>query len=192
MTAPTALPTDIVLDVASAKKYLNMNPDRDTDDDELGEFIATAVELVELVRREVVIPIEVTETHDAIGGAVLLDRVPVLEVLAVTGEQGRGPWPVDQLTVAHEVGKLTSREVALGGPVTVHYRAGRESVPALYRQATKVILAHLWQTQRRPLGGGGTRFGSTAAADSESLTVAGWSLPRAAVELLGPPVPGVA
>lgn len=186
----TALPTDLVLTVEAAKKYLNK--ERDTDDDELAEFIATSVELVELVRREAVLPITVSETHLAHEtGAVLLDRTPVLEVLAVTGTDGRGPWTVADLTVERLLGRVTSRTEQLRGLVSVEYRAGRETIPALYRQATKVILAHLWQTQRRPLGGG-ARFGSTSAADSENLTLAGWSLPRAAVELLGPPVPGVA
>ena len=181
-------PTDAVLDLASAKKYLNMDANRDQDDEELGEFIATSVELVELVRREAILPVTLTETHDASNGAVLLDRTPILEVLSVTGEQG--PWDLAEIVQRLDVGKVVSRGVTLRGPVTVVYRAGRSEIPALYRQATEVILAHLWQTQRRPLGGG-TRFGSSSAADSENVIVAGWSLPRAAVELLGPPVPGV-
>lgn len=184
-------PTDAVLDLTAAKKHLNMDGNRDQDDDELAEMLATAVELVELVRREAILPVEVVETQLATGaGSVMLDRTPVLEVRSVTGTDGRGPWPVADLTVEHTLGRLTSRAELLRGAITVDYRAGRETVPALYRQATKVILAHLWQTQRRPLGGG-QRFGSTSAADSENFTVAGWSLPRSAVELLGPPIPGV-
>lgn len=183
---------DHVLDLAAAKKHLNMAASRTEDDDELAEMIEVSVELVELVRREAIVPVDIVETQLASGsGAVLLDRAPVLQVRSVTGTDGRGPWPVERLTVEAALGRISSHGEQLRGPVTVDYRAGRETVPALYRQAAKVILAHLWQTQRRPLGGG-QRFGSTSSADSEALTVAGWSLPRAAVELLGPPVPGVA
>ena len=83
-----ARPTDAVLTVDAAKKYLNMDLTRDQDDDELGEFIATSVELVELVRREAILPVDVSETHLAgDSGAVMttLDGHP----MARSGQAGR-------------------------------------------------------------------------------------------------------
>jgi hypothetical protein len=74
--------------------------------------------------------------------------------------------------------------------VTVAYVAGGTVMSAKVRQAVKVTLSHLWQTQR---GGSGLpqQGADDGYADGGGMGASGWSLPRAVEQLLaGEVAPG--
>jgi hypothetical protein len=72
----------------------------------------------------------------------------------------------------------------------VVYQAGSTSVPARYTGAARIILRHLWESQRASIGAG-KRTRSGMVDDSMQL-VAGYAIPRAAADLIGPRGPLVA
>jgi hypothetical protein len=70
-----------------------------------------------------------------------------------------------------------------GGPWDVVYEAGRAQVPANISHAARIILQHIWSTQRSR----DARRPPVATAGELELRAAGvaFSVPRRAVELLG-------
>ncbi|MEV7907699.1 hypothetical protein, partial [Streptomyces anulatus] len=66
------------------------------------------------------------------------------------------------------------------GRITVAYVAGRTEVPAHVRQAARIMVQHLWETQRG-------RMGAARTAGSEEVWDPRWgyAIPRRALELLG-------
>jgi hypothetical protein len=75
---------------------------------------------------------------------------------------------------------------AFTGALDVTYQAGLAIVPEDYRLAGLIIIQHLWETQRGTMG---VQLGG----DSETyMPGRGFAIPRRAMELLDPPLPGVA
>jgi hypothetical protein len=79
--------------------------------------------------------------------------------------------------------------LALTGRVMVTYVAGLTEVPANYGLASRIIVQHLWQTQRGSAGSPGVGGLETPGAGSYSY---GYAIPNRAIELLGPQSPLVA
>jgi hypothetical protein len=73
------------------------------------------------------------------------------------------------------------------GPLRWTYLAGRSDVPANVDLAARLILQHMWETQRGRQGAE-RRGGSDEVFDPRF----GFSIPRRAQELLGAQAPGVA
>jgi hypothetical protein len=70
--------------------------------------------------------------------------------------------------------------------VLATYQAGYTTVPANIRLGALIIVQHLWETQRGMMG---VQLGG----DGETyVTGRGFAIPRRAIELLGPQLPGVA
>jgi hypothetical protein len=65
------------------------------------------------------------------------------------------------------------------GPLTVDYTAGYATPPAWARLAAKIIVQHLWRTQR-----GGALLTANAAEDVGTVEGIGFAIPGAAAQLL--------
>lgn len=181
-----------LLTVTEAKQHLNATSD--SIDDELQGFIDAATEVVEMLLGEVVVARDFDVIHLSVPcGVLVLERTPVLELTSVASLAGDTTWSVADL----QVDPVSGRVIRVTGPVLraplrVQYRAGREDDhPARYVMAAKMLVAHWWATQRTPYGGGGVgqqRYGARDSMDDVAV-VGGYAVPRAALELLGPPSP---
>ncbi|QTD96972.1 hypothetical protein [Streptomyces cyanogenus] len=182
-----AVPVGIV-SLADARAQLNMGPTETADDDELRGFIGAATSAVEqalgrvVVRRTVVERQQVGRTRE-----VLLRQVPVLSLTSVAAADGSAAWDPMNLRVDQGTGLLTVTSGALlAGAVDFTYQAGEAVIPESYRLAALIIIQHLWETQR---GAMGVQLGG----DSDNWSAGrGFAIPRRALELLGPQLPGVA
>lgn len=185
-----AVPADpgLIVSLADMKKQLNMTGT--ADDAELIEFGQAATAVVEqyvgAVARRVV-----AETVNGGRSSVLLTTTPVIGVTSVT-ESGTvldasGYYLIPGSGVLQRVAGLTSISFLSGtGNVTVVYTAGKTIVPANERLAAKMIIQHMWETQR-PAGGGPFTQGGDDYDPRYS-----YSVPRRALELLGEPIGGIA
>ncbi|MEV3980800.1 hypothetical protein [Nonomuraea sp. NPDC049758] len=172
---------------AAAKKHLNIDLDDHDDDEELDGFIRAVTDVCErhvgaLGRRAYV------EQHRG-GRALVLAHPPVLEVTSVTAI---APGAVDQavaaLHVDGETGIVRRRDGGwISGPVDVAYVAGRLDMPANVDLAGKILLQHMWETQR-----GETIGVRVGGADQVWDPRLGYAIPRRALELLGRTYPGIA
>ncbi|UBU10032.1 hypothetical protein [Nonomuraea gerenzanensis] len=176
-----------VLSLREAKKQLNIDADDTTDDDEIQGYIRSITRPCErvvgsLVRRTVV------EKHEG-GYAVALNAPPVLEVVSVeailTGGDGQD---VADLDVDGPTGIVQRTDGCyMRGPLRWTYTAGRTEILAHVNLAARIILQHLWDTQRGTMGGG-RGFANDEVWDPRF----GFSIPRRAQELLGDQPPGIA
>jgi hypothetical protein len=100
-------------------------------------------------------------------------------------------WSPANWTIDNYSGVITRVSGSyLYGTVSLSYEAGYVQVPAHYVLAAKIVLAHLWQTQRVITAGPTSGFGvrSSAGQQEQILTPSGFgtALPPRAIELLGP------
>ncbi|MEV4000999.1 head-tail connector protein [Actinomadura sp. NPDC049753] len=177
--------TDII-DLAAAKEQLNIDPDNTDSDAELALYVSAATEVVERYVGAV-IQRPVTERFDGGRSALLLSALPVASVTSVTV----GGSVLDAAGVAvSESGVLTrvsgsARMNFSSGTQTVEvvYVAGRAAsvaeVPARYQLAARIIVQHMWETQRPAAQGPFSQ-----ASDDYDPRYA-YSVPRRAQELLG-------
>lgn len=142
---------DYLISLADAKQYLNILTT--TNDEELRGFIEAATQVVENIVGPVVVK-TITETHTRPGQVLVLRQPPILSVVSVTSVLATGlSYDVTAVVVDPETGILQRADGAPLGfrrpmPLRVVYRAGRPVVPASITLAAKVIVDHLWETQR--------------------------------------------
>lgn len=175
-----------LISLADAKKQLNMVST--ATDEEVRDYLGAVTTVVEDHLGRVVVRRSFAEEHDARGGRFVLDRTPVVSLTSVARVDGAYTWDISTLHVS-PAGVVTS---PLGTPpsgrvVSVHI-AGMALIPENYGLAARIILQHLWQTQRGTRGG--PRPGGLA--DSIGVAGAGFAIPNAALELLGGGIPGIA
>jgi hypothetical protein len=119
---------------------------------------------------------------------VLLDRHPVISLTSIVGE-----------SITYDVSDFSIIDANLGvirrdsgpnlyGDVTFTYVAGRTAVPDNVLEATAIISAHLWETQRQATLGPRNRF-NPADADIMTPGGRGFAIPQRAIELLGARAP---
>lgn len=168
-----------VVSLADVKAAVNI--DGDGHDDELRSMIEAATEVVE----NVVGPVTVrsrSEVHPG-GSLLVLHHVPALALTSLIPIHPTGtvylPGDVDLDGETGIVRRLGGG--GFTGPLRVVYTAGRRVVPPNVVEATKVIVAHLWATQR---GHSGARPGF--GEDPVSAPGAGFLVPHRATELLAP------
>lgn len=192
---------DPIVTLPITKEFLNIT---DTDDDiKLTRFIAAASQMI--VNKVGVVsgsPV-VSEWHD--GGTariVLRNQGPIVSVTSVLESYGSTVYTLTQVdldtpaignaysySVDLDEGLLVRRASGVAIPFTngvrnihVTYVAGYSTVPEDIKQATLVLVKHLWDTQRGP------RQGVNAAPDGF-----GYSFPNRVLEILAPYiVPGIA
>jgi len=155
-----------ILTLAETKAFLNITSA--ASDAELALFITAASAMWE--RR--VGPASAsayTETYDGGYPAIVLRHSPVLTVVSVVESYGSTvrytltDQPVDSATSTNAYGytidlataTLTRRATGMAVPfaggkrnVTVQYTAGYAAVPEDLKHAVKLLVLHLWQTQR--------------------------------------------
>ena len=168
-----------------AKAYLNMTSS--ADDAELTRFIAAACAACERHRDHRIGEETVTEEFqvDDPTFTVSLSATPIIDVIAV--ENDAHSWDLSTLRVRRNLGRLISRDVAFEGAVEVTYSAGFAEVPADWKQAALVLLAHLWSTQRRATAGPRPGRG-----EDDYNPGTAYSLPYRVQELLGHGFTGIA
>lgn len=185
-----------VLTLADAKIHLNIAANVSTYDAELQGFIDATVPQIERYLggpAEVRAVTETVERTDC-GRAIPLTFRPFVSLTSIT----IGGVETDISTVYPTPGRVLRKQFGFPfwptwiEPCVVTYQAGQgsDALPAI-SLAAKIIVAHLWSTQRGNAGGRGpsanNEYGSTSAG-----TVApgfGFAIPNRALELLNPFAP---
>lgn len=201
-TGPAAAYTDVfdvqettppaILSLADARRHLNRVST--TDDDELRFWNVAATRAVEYFVGPVVVR-SFTEQHQVRdAAAIVLRRTPVVTVTAVASAlTGVTAYAANALGFDPDTGELYRLDGGrLSGRLDIAYRAGRTVIPENISGAARIILQHLWETQRA--GRGGLAGGSQDYAVTEPIPGLGYAVPNRAVQLLEPDrlPPGVA
>jgi uncharacterized phiE125 gp8 family phage protein len=178
-----------LVSLEDAKRHLNKSLDDTADDEELRQVIEATTPLVESIRGEVVARRSFVMDTDAWTGTrtVLLPKSPVLSLTSVVSLDGSATWDPADLHV-DSTGIVTVRSGPLfWGFLRFTYVAGYPVLPANFALAAKIIIAHLWETQRPSLVQ--SRWGTPRPFMNESEGIvplpAGFAVPNRALELLG-------
>jgi hypothetical protein len=162
-------------------------------DEELRGYLESATGVVERTLGQAVVKRSRTEEHQIGRGALVLNWTPVVAVTALSLVDGTYTWNVNDLHVTPAGVVTAPLKTAPYGHVTVTYTAGMAVVPEEYGLAAKIIVQHLWETQRGT--GGGPRAGGladTLMSGSGGYSGKGYAIPNRALELLGGGLPGIA
>ncbi|CAL9302775.1 hypothetical protein [Streptomyces sp. SudanB91_2054] len=199
-TGPAAAYTDVfdvqeeappaILSLRDARKHLNRVST--TDDDELRFWNNATTRAVEYFVGPVAAR-SFTEEHQVRDArTVVLHRTPVLAVTAVTSLLTGGvAYAVNSLHVDRDTGEVLRLDGGrLTGRLRFTYRAGRTVIPENITAGARIILEHLWLTQRG--SGGGLAGGGQDV--TEPIPGLGYAIPNRALQLLEPDrlPPGVA
>lgn len=160
-------------------------------DGELQTYVDGAIRAVERARGEIIESRSFTdEMWLSFSTSFMLSRVPVVSLTSVATLDGVVTWNVANLHVELNSGAVTVLSGApVNGNVAVVYTAGYASPPPDFKLAAKIILQHLWETQR---GADGAVRSFVTGADETYDPRYSYAVPRRALELLGIPLPGVA
>ncbi|MEU6552110.1 head-tail connector protein [Streptomyces sp. NPDC046915] len=178
-----------IVTLAAAKAQLNISASDTAADVELQTYIDAATAAVEEQLGQVVEQRTVVDQLDFAGSArsFLLRSVPAVSLTSLTSLDGLQSWDVGSMHVDGESGLVTLLSgSSVTGSVLAAYQAGMAAVPANYRLAGLIIIQHLWETQRGTMG---VQLGGDA---DNYVAGRGFAIPRRAIELLGPQLPGVA
>lgn len=176
-----------LLGLAEARSHLGITGVNAERDEQLREFVEAATELCEdhcyrVFRRRTVV-----ETHDGGWPALVLRHTPVQSITGVT-ENGvaltSADWTLDAASGLLYRGTTTATRCWAPGVqnIVVTDVVGATAPSSRVRQAVRVTLKHLWDTQR-----GGSGLPRQAGSAGEYVTAGApmpWSLPRRAEELL--------
>lgn len=174
-----------LIGLADARTTLGIGSDASRDE-RIREYLEAATSLCEdhcgiKLRRQTVV-----EVHDGGEPYVFLQSMPVQSVATVT-ENGTvvaaSGWVLDAQCGLLWRGSTTGRSYWAPGAqnVSVTLVAGAADPPVQAVQAVRLTLSHLWATQR---GATGAPRRTGAAGEDYAAGGTGWSLPRAAAELL--------
>lgn len=170
-----------IISLADAKAHLNIPATSTGDDEELRAWISATTAVVEF---EVGPCLRRTYTQRVGNGAYwMLHTVPALAVTSVAGVlTGAATVSFADLDLDPDTGQVQRLDGAAftGGPWTVTYTAGRAVIPPNVTSAAKIILKHLWETQR---GAGRPSWGGQ---DPDLVAGPGFAIPHRALELLRP------
>jgi len=180
-----------VLPLQDAKDTLNIPQATTTSDAEIQSWIATIESSLERATGGPLVNRTVTERSEMMTGQTVIPvrQRPLVSVTSIASASGTAIDISGGLDLDVNAG-LIRRKLGLPfyGPffswlpqVTVTYVAGwGVSVPAAFNSFARIVLAHLWETQRAgaaamPIGGGG---------DMAQIPGFGFAVPNAASELL--------
>lgn len=159
-------PASRIFTAAEVRARLNM-PDEDSDD-ELDDFLGSAVRVIEGLIGPL-LPREVVETHyrqQAYDG-ILLRTAPVLSATSLVVKQRgvvQATYAADKLTVDTRLGVVwPTSGVVLDGDVTITYRVGRTVVPLEVRDAILELVRLHWGDSQQGFRPG---FGVDQEADN--------------------------
>jgi hypothetical protein len=189
-----------LVDLASVKAHLNINPADTRQDDELQGFILAAGDIA---RNHCGPFIPETHTQFFDGGreTIVPDFTPIASVLSATEYYGLSAFPLTEqplsgqvsafgFTVDYATGQITRR--TFGGEsatfaygaknIKLVYTAGRSgAVPWSVRLGTLELIRHLWQMTQQ--GGGRPKFGGSAYDGGEPMVSTGFAIPTRVLEL---------
>jgi hypothetical protein len=191
-TGPAAAYTDVfdvqeaappaILSLADAKKHLNITSSRD--DEEIRFWNSATTRAVEHYTGPVIAR-SFTEVHNVrIATAIALLHTPVVEVTAVAPVQSGGVgYGVEDLTLDGMTGVIARHDGGpLYGPLRITYTAGRTIIPENITAGARIILEHLWRTQRPNRGG--LAGGGEDYSVGEPIPGLGYAVPNRALQLL--------
>lgn len=178
-----------ILSLADAKAALNMTSASTKDDSEVRDMVEAVTAVIERFRAEAVVRRTVVEQNVAgYGNRFVLGKKPVISFSQILDYQ-LIPQDLTRWTLDAQNGTLTNYRYRWynGRDITVTYVAGYNEVPANYILAAKIILGHLWSTQRIQNIGQQITLGSRAKPEELINTPqgVGYSIPMRALELLG-------
>lgn len=179
--------TSNILSLDEAKRHLNMRSN--VDDDELRAMIEAVTAVVERHREECIARRTIIE-EQPLGtyGRIALTKRPVIEILSITDHNGMAV-PFNNYLVDNQLGILVKRtpDSRRASTLRISYTAGYQVIPANYILAAKIILAHLWQTQRIQNIGPTPTLNGSSRREEAIITPSGmgYAIPHRAVELLG-------
>ncbi|WP_411090793.1 hypothetical protein [Streptomyces sp. 049-1] len=175
-----------LLSLEEAKAQINSKSD--VDDVELLAYIDSVTAVIEEFIGPVE-PREVTEQHDAGYGrrVLVLRTMPVLSLTSVTPVLAGGiSYPVDGLTVDGASGEVRRQNGGtFRGLLDVAVQAGRPAVTPTINLSARMLVQHLWRTQR-PSRGGGLAGGGDDYSASTPIPGFGFAVPNRVLELLQP------
>lgn len=186
-----------LISVADAKQQLGKTST--ADDEELRVYVEAATVAVErhldkaVVRRTVVERRDLGIPHPQAAPGILqaftLATKPVISLTSIVAADAGLTWNTANMTVNdYGVVRVLAGSV-VWGPVVITYQAGMTVVPAEYGLAARIIVQHIWQNTQRGQKGSPRPGLETPGAGFTSF---GYSIPNAALELLGPPISGIA
>lgn len=167
-----------IITLQQAKLQLNITSA--THDTEIEDYVSAATAMVEDAVGPVV-PRDIIEVQHG-GRLLVLHRPPVIDLLTLVPVLigGVSYTPAD-LDVDADTGIVRRLDGGgFVGPLRVTYEAGRDPVPGNMNLATRIIVGHLWVTQR---GAGNPGMRSEDELVPSGL---GYAVPRRAMELLAP------
>jgi hypothetical protein len=178
-----------ILPLQDAKDMLNIPQATTTWDSELLGWIASIQSSLERFTGGPVINTSITERVEAVQGLtkMLLRQRPVVSVTSITSESSGGSLSLADIKIDTNAGTL---QRALGLPFygpffmwqpwfLVTYVAGwGTSVPAAFNLFGRIVIQHLWETQRGPA--------ALPMVSEETVNVPGfgYAIPNRAAELL--------
>lgn len=197
-TGPTTQYGPALFDVASTSRGLvslqdlkalpSMRITGSTWDDTLRLFIEAATDIVERHTGQAVVRRAVSESVEATSAGLWLTHRPVLSLTTLADSDGV-VVSVAGLVLDTALGLVRRPTYSTWrGRYTAGYVAGMTTIPANYSLAARIIVEHLWQTQRGTM----TPTATPGGLDDSDPVGMGFAIPRRAVELLGPPRPLVA
>lgn len=177
-----------LISLADAREALNLN-DRE-DDAEVRDWLGATTVVVEDHTGRAFVQHTRTDTVDGARYAIALPVSPVHSITSMVPllDDGGTTYLAAQLRIdSHGILRLADGTPFERGPYDVTYVVGDNSfVPENVVAAAKIILAHLWETQR------GSGLPSREDNDFQFDPRSGYALPNRAKELLGDGLPGFA
>jgi len=178
-----------IISLAEGKNHLNIPASKTDDDEEVADFIRGTTSVVE---RHVGAVARRTRSQTFDGGVLALSLAysPVLSITSVT-ESGTlvaaSGYSVDGPSGVLRRISGTTPICWLPGiaNVAVVFVVGRAIIEPNWTQAAKIILGHMWETQRNTSGR------RPQLNDGQPVSPSTYTVPYRALELLGEPVSGI-
>lgn len=172
-----------LLTLADAKAQLNIATD--ANDAELTAYINACTAIIE----RYVGPVEnrtVTEILDSKGLTMAVTQVPAASLTSVTPVLSNGlQLSVSDLVLDGTAGVIRRLDGSLfgGGPWRVEYAAGRGQIDPTINVAARILLQHLWRTQRGS-GRGPVIAGGDDYDGNEPVVGWGYAIPNRVLQML--------
>ncbi|RKT49357.1 hypothetical protein [Saccharothrix australiensis] len=177
-----------LISLADAREMLNLRST--ADDAELRDWLGAVTVVVE--RTTGIAWVRRSRVETARGGrpGIALTHRPITAVTGMVPLSAGGTTyqPADLTWTPSGVLRLRSGAAFRAGEYTISYVAGDDAaIPEHVTAAARIILKHLWETQR-----GGSSLPSRGGDEDYEAALIGYAIPNRAIELLGKPVGGFA
>jgi hypothetical protein len=180
-----------VISLADARRHLRIPAGQTSDDAEIQSYLRAVTKICERYVGAIA-RTSYSQVFDGGASRVMVDHRPVLQVVSVT-EFGTVLDPsayrviADSGVIIRLAGEFEMPFLYGAGVVVVDYAAGAVVTQPNVIQAAKIILKHMWETQRSA-GGGRPPLGDEPVDTTGST----YTVPYRAQELLGTPAGGIA